>query len=230
MRNSSVFLFVALWTVSFQAVSVHGACCPTLELVHNGKVATACADGNPVVGTYCGTETCTYPWGCGCGTCIQGPHTNGQILEDGHPTIDKLTWKSPSPDTITSLRSVYRERRLLEDILDVNVVASPYGPCVAMVRDAYNVTYFETPMTIRAYFHCLDSDSSDTLSSEEIPSNDISVGDTNADGVIEVTEFDPKIQVADAALPSSSGASMYCNLLLSAWLILMCLRVTYVSV
>jgi hypothetical protein len=42
MLNSSVFLFVALWTVSFQAVSVHGACCPTLELVHNGKVATAC--------------------------------------------------------------------------------------------------------------------------------------------------------------------------------------------
>jgi len=109
-----------------------------------------------------------------------------------------LTWENPTPDTIPSLRSVYRERGLLEEILDVNTGTTPYGPCVAKVRDAYKITYFETPVAILAYFDCLDSDYSGALSSKEIPKADIVVGDTNADGVIEVTELDPKMDGAGA--------------------------------
>ena len=161
------------------------------------------ADGNSVVGSYCGTETCSVPlFACGCGACIQGPYRDGQHIKEDDPAVAKLDWHP------TDYETGWGKRRLQGT--EANGTLTQYVvDCVTAVRRRFNVTYFESPDTINAYFDCFDKDASGFLDvRDNITLTEIPTVDTNGDRVIEQNEFDSKLQ-GEAVEVANHGQSLY---------------------
>ena len=157
-----------------------------------------CKNGDRRNGKYCSIGTCNV-FGCGCTACIGG---------------DAFRRRS--------------ERRHLSDATAVNADTSVQdeasnsviGRCQDRIVSMYNTTTLRDREQIRAYFDCLDTssdgrlDTNDTVIQElvSIPNGTsiLDEMDSNGDGDIDPSEFDPAL-VAEAPAPRSSGHSMYPN-------------------
>lgn len=164
--------------------SVYGVMCGGVE--QPCCTSFFCKDGSKRVGSYCSEGSCNS-FGCACdGGCIQGKRR--RLTEFVPDTIQ--------PSTNTS-----------------DIPPNRVAECQRLMASRFNTYSLTNPFQIREYFDCLSTNGDNVLDAQDSSYQHVQdlVGDkslvsmdTNGDGKIDATEFDPVLD-ADEVSPSSMG-------------------------